>query len=213
VNDRKIGWFLWLIHVNHPVFTSIGDRKTMFPKFVKYWNVWIVSVLLLGIGWIWWSYVPADLTSNTGIALPRQGFLAPEFTLQSIDGENITLSELRGNVVLVNFWASWCPPCKAEMPAMQSVYDDYHDQGFTILAINSTIQDQRTSAVDFAQSLGLNFPILFDPDGYTTNTYNIDALPTSLFIDRAGKIHEVVIGGPMPEAMLRERIEKLLTGN
>ena len=182
----------------------------MYSNIIKYWNIGIVLILLLGIGWIRISSVSEASTSDTQVAVPQNGFLAPDFTLQTNDGGEITLSDLHGRVVLVNFWASWCPPCRAEMAAMQVVFDEYQAQGFTILAVNSTIQDKQSDAIDFIQEYGLSFPVLFDFDGRATTAYRIEALPTSFFIDRDGIIQEIVIGGPMPEALLRERIERLL---
>jgi peroxiredoxin len=182
----------------------------MFHNILKYWNIGVVIILFLGIGWIRVSSVTGDTSVEPQITVPKQGFLAPDFTLEMINGEMVTLSDLHGRVILVNFWASWCPPCRAEMPAMQIVYNDYKDQGLSILAVNSTIQDQQSNALDFVNENGLTFPVLFDFDGGVTAAYHIDALPTSFFIGRDGIIQDVVIGGPMPEALLREQIENLL---
>jgi peroxiredoxin len=95
---------------------------------------------------------------------------------------------------------------------MQRVFEDYQDQGFTILAINATDQDQVDKARDFADQKGLTFPILFDTDGAVSKLYQVRALPTSFFIDDQGVIKEVVIGGPMSEALLRSRIDELIEG-
>ncbi len=176
---------------------------------IKYWNLFSAIVLLLGAAWIWLSAAPPGSTSNGAIPAPRQGFLAPDFELQSASGETIRLSDLRGRPVLVNIWASWCPPCRAEMPAMQTVYEAYRQEGFLILAVNATNQDSRQEALAFAQEYGLTFPILFDETGSVTQAYLATALPTSLFIDPDGVIQEVVIGGPMSEALLRTRVQKL----
>jgi peroxiredoxin len=182
----------------------------LLRQVIKYWNLGLLVILLLGLGWIQFSSVTGESAIESQISVPQQGFIAPDFTLEMNTGEMLTLSDLRGKVVLVNFWASWCPPCRAEMPAMESVFNKYKDRGFIILAVNSTIQDQKSSAIEFAEKYGLTFPVLFDYDGSATNIYRIDALPTSFFIDRDGIIHDVVVGGPMPEALLNERIEKLL---
>jgi cytochrome c biogenesis protein CcmG/thiol:disulfide interchange protein DsbE len=112
--------------------------------------------------------------------------------------------------VLINIWTSWCPPCRAEMPALQQVYEAYRDQGFEILAVNATNQDSQQDAVGFAQELGLTFPILLDSTGEVSNLYQLRSLPTSFFVDSRGIIHEVVIGGPMSEALLRTRVQQLL---
>jgi thiol:disulfide interchange protein len=91
--------------------------------------------------WIWVSATNPGNTTAGQIPAPRQGFLAPDFSLQDLQGETVTLSELRGRPVLINLWATWCPPCRAEMPDMQEVYEAYQEQGFLILAVNATYQD------------------------------------------------------------------------
>lgn len=184
-----------------------------------------ILALLLGAAWIGVSARLLGGATNPGIRAPQQGFLAPvgqgipaphqgflapDFTLETLDGETITLSELRGQPILVNLWASWCPPCRQEMPAMQRMYEEFSAQGFTILAVNTTFQDNLTDTQAFVSEFGLTFPILLDRDGQVSDRYNLRALPSSFFIDRDGVIQEVVIGGPMAEALLRTRIERLL---
>jgi peroxiredoxin len=166
--------------------------------------------LALGLGWIWFSRAPQGATTAGQIPAPQAGFLAPDFSLAGLDGETAALGGLRGQVVLVNLWATWCPPCRAEMPAMQRVYDDYKGQGFTVLAVNSTVQDDAAAIAPFAAEYGLTFPILLDERGLVTRLYQVSSLPTSFFIGRDGLVREVVIGGPMDEALLRTRIETLL---
>lgn len=167
-------------------------------------------VLIAGAAWIWASRSDPSETTAGKIPLPRQGFLAPDFSLQAADGQNVKLSDLRGRPVLVNLWTSWCPPCRQEMPAMQKAYVDFRDQGFEILAVNATDQDNLPDALQFATDLGLTFPILLDQQGEVSRLYQLRSLPTSFFIDRQGVIREVVIGGPMSEALLRIRIQELL---
>ena len=177
---------------------------------------WIaMSLMLLSIGavWIWWSSAPPGSTTQGDIPAPQKGFLAPDFNLETVGHENYKLSDLRGKPILINFWASWCPPCRSEMPAIQKVYDQYHDQGFQVLSINSTHQDNLGDAITFAQIRKLKFPILLDRDGYVGNLYEIRSLPTSFFVDKQGIIQDVVIGGPMAEALLKIRAEQLLAGN
>lgn len=174
----------------------------------KYWK-WF-SVLLLGLGavWIWFSAVPDQ--PNPKLMAPSVGFLAPEFSLSTATGEVFSLADLRGRPVLLNFWASWCPPCRAEMPALQKVYAEYQNQGLLVLAINATAQDDVGQALTFAQNLGLSFPILLDRDGAVMTQYQVNALPTSFFILSDGTIQEIVVGGPMSETLLRVRVEDLL---
>jgi peroxiredoxin len=174
------------------------------------WTIFSLLILLAGAAWIGISRAPQGSTTGGKIPLPRLGFVAPDFSLSSTSGETVSLANLRGRPVLVNLWTSWCPPCKAEMPALQRVYTDYQDQGLEILAVNSTHQDNLTDAAAFAEELGLSFPILVDGDGDVSRLYALSSLPTSFFIDRQGVIREVVIGGPMSEALLRIRVEQLL---
>ena len=169
-----------------------------------------ILVLAAGAAWAWWSRAPAQGTTGGLIPAPQKGFLAPDFALETANGETIQLSELRGKPVVMNVWASWCAPCRAEMPALQRVYQAYQAQGLEILGVNSTAQDERQSAQDFAAEQGLTFPILFDTAGEATQLYAVRALPTTYFIDAQGIIQEVVAGGPMSEALLRIRVEKLI---
>jgi thiol-disulfide isomerase/thioredoxin len=129
-----------------------------------------------------------------------------------LDGQAITLSQLVGNPILVNMWASWCMPCKYEMPAVQHVYEDYQDQGFIVLAVNLTKKDMLSSVETFVEEYQLSFPILLDQDGLVEEAYQLQGLPTSFFIDRDGIIQSVVIGGPMSKETLRVYVGKLMDG-
>lgn len=174
-------------------------------------QLFYVTVLLLGLVWIALSAETDKTAPTRQMAAPQKGFLAPDFSLPQMESESaVTLSDLRGRVIVVNFWASWCPPCKAEMPAMQKIYTAYQSQGLIVLAVNSTVQDSQNSAADFAKQNNLTFPILLDLNGKATRQYAIRSLPTTFFIDRDGVIREIVIGGPMSEALLQTRVEDLL---
>jgi cytochrome c biogenesis protein CcmG/thiol:disulfide interchange protein DsbE len=167
-------------------------------------------ILIAALAWV---FISADRsgTSTAGlIPAPSQGFLAPDFTLNTPEGESVTLSKLRGQAVLVNLWATWCPPCRAEMPAIQKLYDEYKDQGFVVLGLNMTYQDNPAAVIPFVQKNQLTFPILIEGTGDVAKKYELRSLPSSFFIDRNGIIQEVVIGGPMSEALLRTRIESIL---
>jgi len=174
------------------------------------WNTTSILILLVGAAWIWLSRVPSLSASANGKVAPHPGFQAPDFTLQTSQGEMVTLSDLRGQAVIINLWASWCPPCRVEMPELQKVYQAYHDQGLQVLAVNVTSQDDTQAAVKFSAQLGLTFPILLDLDGDVSRAYRLQSLPTTYFVDRDGIIQDVVVGGPMAEALLRVRVENLL---
>ena len=181
-------------------------------KFVQqgYARLFYGFLLILGLGWIWLSAIPASTTTGGKIPAPQAGFLAPDFTLKTIRGEPVGLSSLRGKVVLVKIWASWCPPCRAEMPAIEHTYQAYKDKGFVVLAVNSTVQDATTNAQAFVSENKLGFPILMDEMGEVTRLYHVQSLPTSFFIGPDGIIREVVVGGPMAQALLSSRVDKLL---
>lgn len=167
-------------------------------------------ILIAGAAWITISADTTGASTPGNISAPQAGFTAPDFTLKTPDGEEYTLSELKGSAVLINLWATWCPPCRAEMPAMQNMYQEYKDQGFIILAVNMTYQDNPLAVVPFVKEYGLTFPILLDETGDVGKAYQLRSLPSSYFINRYGIITEVVIGGPMSEALLRTRIEQAL---
>jgi len=167
-------------------------------------------ILLLGFAWILASMDKSGSSTAGKIPAPQQGFLAPDFELSTTAGDTIKLSDLRGQAVLVNLWATWCPPCRAEMPAIEKIYNEYKDQGFTVLAVDMTYQDDPAAVLPFVEEYGLTFPILLDKTGEMGKAYQLKSLPSSYFIDREGIITEVVIGGPMAEALLRTRIESIL---
>lgn len=122
------------------------------------------------------------------------GHVAPDFTLKTLDGTTVRLSDLRGQkVVLINFWATWCPPCRLEMPTMQQIYTEYRTRGFEILAVNIE-SDAGKEIGDFVKELRLTFPILLDPDMKVTRRFRIIGLPVSVLIDRQGVIRAKEIG-------------------
>ena len=111
---------------------------------------------------------------------------APDFTLKSAEGRNLRLQEQRGQVVLVNFWASWCGPCKQEMPHLNRLYDKYRASGFTLLAVN--IDDDARHGAATAAKWGLKFPVLLDADKSVTKLYDLGAMPSTVLIDRDGRV-------------------------
>ena len=176
----------------------------------KYWTLITIIILALGAAWIWLSVVPPGEMISRAIPAPQEGFLAPEIELSTIAGETVSLSDLRGKAILLNFWATWCPPCRSEMPAMQQVFMDYEQDGFVVLAVNNLLQDHREDVEAFIFEENLTFPVLLDSTGSASSKYQVNSMPTTFFIDPAGIIREVVIGGPMSEALLRSRVDNLL---
>jgi len=174
------------------------------------WGAIVVGVVVLGVIWIGISQVPASATTSGSIPSPREGFAAPDFTLETLEGETISLSDLRGKAVVVNLWASWCPPCRAEMPALQAAYEADNARGLEILAVNMTYQDREQDAQRFVQDFGLTFTIPLDRDGTVARQYQLRALPSTFFVGPDGVIRKVVIGGPMSEATIRSTVSELL---
>ena len=178
---------------------------------MRRWQTGLVVVLMVGMVWTYLSRVPT--TANTGAtrpASPREGFPAPDFTLDLLGGGTVTLAELRGQPVVINLWASWCLPCRAEMPALQKLYAAHREAGLVVLAVNTTYQDSETAAAAFVAEYGLTFPVPLDRTGAVSRTYLLRGLPTTLFVDREGEVASVVIGGPMNEALIASKIEALL---
>jgi thiol-disulfide isomerase/thioredoxin len=116
---------------------------------------------------------------------------APDFELSSLDGQIYHLADLSGKPVVVNFWATWCPPCKEEMPQLQDYYDRYSDQ-FSLLAVD--FAESETLVRPFVDELGLTFPILMDPDTAVNDLYRIQGYPTTYFINASGKISNIHVG-------------------
>jgi peroxiredoxin len=111
---------------------------------------------------------------------------APDFTLRNAEGRNLRLQEQRGQVVLVNFWASWCGPCKQEMPHLNRLYDKYRASGFVLLGVN--IDDDPRAARNAAARMGLRFPVLLDADKGVSRLYDLGSMPATVLVDRDGRV-------------------------
>jgi len=126
------------------------------------------------------AVAPAAVTPSTP---------APDFTLRSTGGPNLRLAEQRGQVVMVNFWATWCGPCRQEMPHLNRLYDKYRSSGFQLLGVN--IDEDPRAAADLATKLGVHFPVLLDTDKKVSRLYDMSAMPATVVIDRDGKVRFV----------------------
>ncbi|MBO9129051.1 TlpA disulfide reductase family protein [Bacillus sp. 165] len=137
------------------------------------------------------------------------GKKAPDFELQTLDGKKTKLSDLKGKKVILNFWATWCPPCKKELPEMQK-FNEKHGEDVTILAVNYTISEKGKAqgVQQFATEQGITFPILLDTDSSVSNMYKIITIPTSYFIDSKGIIRQKFIG-PMTENFMEKTVKKM----
>jgi peroxiredoxin len=114
---------------------------------------------------------------------------APDFDLLSRDGSRVALSDLQGQVVMVNFWATWCGPCREEMPHLEALYQRYGDLGFTLLGVN--VEEDSSGADKFLAETPVSFPILFDPESSVSELYNVIAMPSTVLIDRTGNMRYI----------------------
>jgi len=138
----------------------------------------------------------------------KEGKPAPDFVLKTLDGETVRLSDLQGQAVLINFWATWCTPCRREMPEIQTVYEEYKDQGFVVIAVN--IQESSEQVRAWAEEFGLTFPIAMDSTGAVTNEYLLlDVLPTTVFVGRDGVIKSIY-RGQMDQKIILDNLQKIL---
>ncbi len=137
---------------------------------------WLLTTLLVGAAGA--ASAAVQLLAN-----------APDFTLRSVGGTNLRLAEQRGQVVMINFWATWCTPCLQEMPHLSRLYERYRSSGFVLLGVN--IDDDPRAAAALATKLGLRFPVLLDTDKKVSRIYDMSAMPATLLIDRDGRVRHI----------------------
>ncbi len=125
-------------------------------------------------------------SASLGSAAIAPATLAPDFTLRSADGPNLRLNEQRGHVVLVNFWATWCGPCRQEMPHLNRLYEKYRASGFVLLGVN--VDDDPRNAIGVATKLGVKFPVLLDSEKKVSALYDLSAMPATVLIDKDGRV-------------------------
>lgn len=135
------------------------------------------------------------------------GDTAPNFTLQQLDGSQVKLSDLRGKAVVLNFWGSWCVPCKTEMPELEKQYQLNKNKSIVFAGVN--IGESPITVKQFVDQVGVTFPIWLDQNREITRLYNIGPIPTTYFIDKDGIVKDVVIG-QMNEAIIQEKVAKIL---
>lgn len=139
----------------------------------------------------------------------HKGQHAPDFELKDLQSKTVKLSDFKGKKVLINFWATWCPPCRMEMPHMQKFYEDYSSQGVVILGINITATEQSPdAAIPFAKKYGLTYPIVLDENGTTMDKYQVTAYPTTYVVDSQGIIREV-FQGAINYNIMKDEISKI----
>jgi peroxiredoxin len=134
---------------------------------------------------------------------------APDFTLKSDSGANLKLSELRGEVVLINFWASWCGPCRQEMPILSELHDKFKDMGFTVLGVN--VEENSAEARRLLKDMPVSFPVLFDNNSTVSKQYDVVAMPSTVLVDRDGNMRYLHKGyKPGEEDIYLEKVRSLI---
>lgn len=183
----------------------------------KHHNVWAIVVLL---GLLGWGIFDAEFLNRqepiassgeqgNGQIGMEKGNTAPDFELQQIGGGTVKLSDLRGKKVILNLWATWCPPCRAEMPDMQRYYEENKEKDVVILGVNLTDTESSPEVVaDFVKLYGITFPILLDPDKEVANVYKAISIPTSYIIDSNGVVQNKYIG-PMSEEIMENMLSAI----
>ncbi|SDW06520.1 Peroxiredoxin [Marininema mesophilum] len=164
----------------------------------------VMLILIVVVGYTLWQGLFTEKQKA-----PSVGEKAPNFTLKTLDGKELSLKDLKGKPVLLNFWASWCKPCGEEMPAIQKVYDKYKKQGFQVVGVN--IAETEVAVSGFSRDLDLNFPIVLDQDRVVTKRYDVGRLPATYLISREGKIIRKMKGQMLEgqiEGYAREALSK-----
>lgn len=137
----------------------------------------------------------------------KVGKAAPNFSLQQLNGPDMALGDLKGKGVVLNFWGTWCEPCKKELPALQQQYDQFKDKGLVVVGVN--IGESPVAVEPFVKQFGVNFPILLDSQSQITKLYRIGPIPTTFFISPDGDVEEIFIG-QLNEAMIAQKVSKIL---
>lgn len=161
----------------------------------------ILAMLVFLVG------MPALDSWSMGSRVPAVGMAVEDFKLIDLDGKAHSLSQYRGKVVLVNFWATWCKPCTTEMPAMQTTYDKLREKGFVVLAINELEDDAKVR--EHIKQYGHTFPVLMDRDNKVANQFGVFGLPVSVFIDQEGRVQEYIKGGLLTEQKIEAAVARI----
>jgi peroxiredoxin len=143
------------------------------------------------------------------VAAANPGAPAPDFTLAARDGGKVSLAELKGQVVMINFWATWCGPCRQEMPLFAQLQSKYEPLGFTLLAVN--VEPDSAAAVNWLKGMPITFPVLFDTDSAVAGRFGVEGMPSTVFVDRQGQVRYVHRGyKPGDEAKYADMIRSLV---
>ncbi len=177
-------------------------------KFLQHALLSIVTCLLVVNVYAAWEVQPKLGYKLTPLPKPVP---APGFTLEDMDEEKHSFADLRGKVVLLNFWATWCPPCRREMPSMERLYQKFNGEHFTVIAVNQMEDGDHVFAFTGQLDVDPTFPILFDKDSKVSSSYRVNGLPTSFLIDKQGNIRYRAVGGrEFDHPEVEKQIEQLM---
>lgn len=185
----------------------------------------IIPPIVLLIGLLSWAIIDNQSTKNTESQIEKpsisaisqeaeklgiqKGNMAPDFELATLNGDNAKLSNYKGKKVILNFWATWCPPCKAEMPNIEEFYKENKDKNVIVLAVNlTTVEKNKDNIQQFIKDQGLTFPVLLDEKGNEGNLYQAFTIPTSYIIDTKGIVQQKIVG-PMSKETMETLVSKI----
>jgi cytochrome c biogenesis protein CcmG/thiol:disulfide interchange protein DsbE len=202
------------LNIHHSTSTKHSNGKRSKPAKSNTWfyvsATLAVLLILGGLSGLWLTNQTSSSAQATAgqFTTPAAKVVeAPDFTLQTLDRRTVKLRDYRGKVVLLNIFATWCPPCRAEMSDLEAYYREHKEDGFVVLAVND--EENASTVANFVQAQGFTFPILLDPDGKVLSRYGVHGLPTSFFIDRSGMVRGVWSGQLSPER-LKQIVDPLL---
>ncbi|MDP2932262.1 MAG: TlpA disulfide reductase family protein [Chloroflexota bacterium] len=150
----------------------------------------------------------AGLAACSSPTEPSSNSAAPDFKLADLNGNTVALSDLRGKPVLLNFWATWCPPCREEVPLIEEINQEWTSKGLVVLTVS--LDDSADTVKDFVQNYGLTFTVLHDREQRVAQTYGIQGIPTTLFIDKDGNIRARTVGAFPNKAAIETGIKKIM---
>ena len=179
---------------------------TIQPSPARFYAMLMISTGLVSIGIVLFMYLNNSAASPDDLsAVPVQvDFASPKLTLEDLSGNTVSLDDYLGSVVLVNLWATWCPPCREEMPALQTFYEDHKADGFVLVAINQ--EEPREVVEPFVKEFGLTFPVWLDLNYQAEQEFDTMSLPSSFVIDRTGRVRLMWIG-----SISKKNLEKYVT--
>lgn len=131
-----------------------------------------------------------------------------DFTLPAANGQVISTGQFTGSILVINFWATWCPPCREEMPALQQVYDMHRNHGLVLIGVN--FGEAEEPVTRYAREIGVSFPLALDQNMAVARRYQVQGLPTTIFVDRKGVIRDLIMGGPMSLSYIEDKVQPLL---